>query len=260
MKNKIVFFTVLVFSFLLLGTSALASTTNGTVTGYGWGENIGWVDFGSTAGAVLITDTAVTGYAYSENVGWINLTGVTNDNEGNLSGYAWGENIGWVDFSKVIIDNTGLFTGAAYSENVGWIVFGEKGTTNEVTTDWRPASSRSTGHTSSGSRPAGYKPTITTTVPTTTPTVNTPTNTPTTTATYSITKVLKYKMTDPEVKILQIYLNTHGYILATTGVGSLNHETNYFGLKTKASVIAFQKANKLTPDGIVGPITRGFIK
>ena len=49
--------------------------------------------------------TAVTGYMWGENIGWINLNpnnewyGVVNDEAGNLSGYAWGENVGWISFS-----------------------------------------------------------------------------------------------------------------------------------------------------------------
>jgi predicted outer membrane repeat protein len=73
-------------------------------------------------------------------------------------------------------------------------------------------------------------------------------------------KVLKLGMTDPEVKLLQIYLNTHNYPVSLTGPGSLNNETNYFGPKTKAAVILFQKANNLTPDGVVGPMTKGVMK
>lgn len=127
---------------------AFASTTDGTVDAtdhYAWSENVGWIDFGSSAGNVHITDAALTGSAYSENVGWITLNppsygGVTNDGAGNLSGYAWGENVGWVDFSKVTIGSDGVFAGDAYSENIGWITFGTGN--NKVSTDWRPTSAR----------------------------------------------------------------------------------------------------------------------
>ena len=199
MKYKFVSFLIIIVSFLTISTTALASTTNGTVTGYGWGENVGWVDFGSTAGDVHITDTAVTGYAYGENIGWIDLSTVTNNGNGNLTGYAWGENIGWVDFSKVTIGTDGVFAGAAYGENIGWITFGTEN--NKVMTDWRPLSARTTTTTSSVSSGGGMvygckdptainynafsasQPSLcqytTATVPTTTPTVTSPTTSPT---------------------------------------------------------------------------------
>jgi len=76
----------------------------------------------------------------------------------------------------------------------------------------------------------------------------------------TLTKTLKRGMTDNEVKILQQYLNTHGYIVSIIGNGSLNNETTYFGTKTKAAVIKFQLANGLVGDGVVGPKTRGKIE
>jgi peptidoglycan hydrolase-like protein with peptidoglycan-binding domain len=45
--------------------------------------------------------------------------------------------------------------------------------------------------------------------------------------------------------------------VAKKGVGSLGHETNYFGLSTKAAVIKFQKKYGIKPaNGLVGPLTR----
>jgi hypothetical protein len=55
-------------------------------------------------------------------------------------------------------------------------------------------------------------------------------------------------------------LNTHGFIISTSGSGSLGNETNYFGQKTKTALIKFQLANKITPAvGYFGPITRDII-
>ena len=73
-------------------------------------------------------------------------------------------------------------------------------------------------------------------------------------------RVLKYGMTGQDVKQLQIYLNNHNYPISLSGIGSLNNETTYFGIKTKQAVIKFQLANGLIGDGIVGKITRGLLK
>ena len=47
---------------------------------------------------------SVFGYAWSENIGWIKLDGPgygveVNDTTGDFSGYAWSPNIGWISFS-----------------------------------------------------------------------------------------------------------------------------------------------------------------
>lgn len=126
--------------------SVFASTTDGTIDSdykYAWGENIGWINFGTTNGNVHVTDAGLSGYALSENIGWLNLDNVTNDGEGNLSGYAWSENAGWLKFNPtnggVIINSSGEFTGSALGENIGWIIFGGD---YKVKTDWRPQSAR----------------------------------------------------------------------------------------------------------------------
>src|SRR5690606_19280924 len=56
---------------------------DGTLFGYAWGENIGWVNFSTSALGVdrARLDTAAArfrGYAWGENVGWINLNDATH--------------------------------------------------------------------------------------------------------------------------------------------------------------------------------------
>ncbi|MDD5043609.1 MAG: carboxypeptidase-like regulatory domain-containing protein [Patescibacteria group bacterium] len=147
---------------------ALASTTDGTIDSsypYAWGENIGWLNLGTTEGDVHVTDSALSGYAWGENIGWISLNcsdgnscatvdyKVANDGGGTLSGYAWGENVGWINFNPtyggVSIDSSGNFSGYAWGENTGWIIFNCSTTSScatvdySVRTDYRPGSSRS---------------------------------------------------------------------------------------------------------------------
>jgi len=126
-----------------------ASTTDGTVSGYAWSDQIGWINFGTTNGNVHITDSLVTGYAWNENTGRINLapttSGVANNSEGTLSGYAFAEGTGWINFSGVTVNSSGVFSGTATGDNNVTIYFSCNNC--NVSTDWRPASSRSSGST-----------------------------------------------------------------------------------------------------------------
>ncbi len=72
----------------------------------------------------------------------------------------------------------------------------------------------------------------------------------------AITKTLKYGMKDVQVKYLQQTLNTEGYVVATTGAGSVGSESTYFGKATLAAVKKFQTAMGLTADGVVGAKSR----
>lgn len=77
---------------------------------------------------------------------------------------------------------------------------------------------------------------------------------------FLFTKDLEFGMTHPEVKLLQQYLNTNGFLLTETGAGSINNETDYFGTLTKEALIKFQIANNISPSiGYFGPITRGVV-
>lgn len=63
-----------------------------------------------------------------------------------------------------------------------------------------------------------------------------------------------------DVRVLQQFLNTHGYPVATLGPGSVSKETSYFGALTQQALSRFQKANSIFPSvGYFGPITRNFI-
>lgn len=136
--------------FCVIPTTALASTTVGTVVsggtnGYAWSNQAGWINFAATNGNIQVTDAGLTGYAWNSNYGWINLSptnsGVHNDGNGNLSGYAWGSSVGWVNFSGVTIDTNGKFHGQASGSIIGTLTFDCANCS--VVTDWRPQSARS---------------------------------------------------------------------------------------------------------------------
>jgi len=76
---------------------------------------------------------------------------------------------------------------------------------------------------------------------------------------------LAYGSSSPAVMALQIFLNTNGFPLAPSGVGSSGQETSYFGPLTNAAVDKLQlkynvvKSSSSPGYGIVGPITRAVI-
>jgi peptidoglycan hydrolase-like protein with peptidoglycan-binding domain len=72
-----------------------------------------------------------------------------------------------------------------------------------------------------------------------------------TTNLFQFTSLMKLGLSGDEVLKLQNFLIEKGYLSATA--------TGYFGEKTKVAVIAFQKANNLLADGIVGAGTRAVL-
>ena len=148
--------------FIFLPKNLSASETNGSINStnsYAWSNEMGWINFNTTEGAVSITDSQITGHAWSEIFGWINLSptnsGITNDGEGDLSGDAWGEHLGWINFSGVTIDSSGNFLGYAtgtVSDQISMNCINTNSCANsnfKVSTDWRPKSARSSCNNSS---------------------------------------------------------------------------------------------------------------
>ncbi len=70
---------------------------------------------------------------------------------------------------------------------------------------------------------------------------------------------LRWGSLGSDVKSLQIYLNSHGFIISSSGAGSLGNETDTFGSLTKIALIKFQKAHDIPATGYFGPMTRSFI-
>ncbi len=103
---------------------------------------------------VVITDTSITGYIWGDELGWINLAptgaGVTVDpNTGILYGTAFSQSSGWVNFRPtnggVVINANGELSGYAWNggESGGWIKFDCAEAASCVKTNWRILSQRS---------------------------------------------------------------------------------------------------------------------
>ncbi len=73
----------------------------------------------------------------------------------------------------------------------------------------------------------------------------------------TFTRNLEYGNNGEDVRALQRFLNTHGFVVAKTGPGSPGNETSLFRDATKAAVIKFQTFYGIKPAiGFFGPITR----
>ena len=76
----------------------------------------------------------------------------------------------------------------------------------------------------------------------------------------SFSRDLKAGSTGQDVKALQVYLNTHGFAIASSGAGSAGYETTRFGGATRAALIKFQKSVGISPAaGYFGAKTRAYI-
>jgi peptidoglycan hydrolase-like protein with peptidoglycan-binding domain len=75
-------------------------------------------------------------------------------------------------------------------------------------------------------------------------------------APFFVTRNHKLGNTSPDIKLLQQFLNTHGYTIVTSGPGSPSDETDRFGALTYQALKKFQKAHNLPAIGFLGPLTR----
>ncbi len=122
----------------------------------------------------------------------------------------------------------------------------------------------SSGGSSGGGSSSYRSPAVITTVPvvTTPTTVTTPVVGTKVSAGMKFNRSFTVGSAGADVKSLQKFLNSNGFIIATTGVGSVGKETTTFGGLTKVALIKFQIANgvitKATDQGagVVGPKTR----
>jgi hypothetical protein len=63
-----------------------------------------------------------------------------------------------------------------------------------------------------------------------------------------------------DVKQLQVFLNSKGFLIATSGRGSKGNEITYFGPGTKSALAKYQASQSLPANGYFGPLTRARIK
>jgi hypothetical protein len=80
-----------------------------------------------------------------------------------------------------------------------------------------------------------------------------------TTALAIFTRNLSVGAVGADVQMLQMYLNTHGFLVASSGPGSLEHETTTFGMLTRSALAKFQASVGITPAaGYFGLKTRAY--
>lgn len=79
-------------------------------------------------------------------------------------------------------------------------------------------------------------------------------------ASTTFTRDLTVGSVGEDVRALQVWLNSKGYVIATSGAGAPGMESTYFGAKTKAALAAYQAANGIMPAaGYFGPKTRAAV-
>lgn len=74
------------------------------------------------------------------------------------------------------------------------------------------------------------------------------------------TRDLEEGMEGDDVLVLQVFLNTKGFLVAQSGAGSPGAESKYFGARTKAALAKYQASVGIAPAaGYFGPKTRAYV-
>ena len=76
---------------------------------------------------------------------------------------------------------------------------------------------------------------------------------------FAFTKNLKKGMDDADVMKLQTFLGTHGYPVASKGLGSVEQPSTFFGAKTASALKHYQQSVGLPASGYFGPLTQAYI-
>ncbi len=91
------------------------------------------------------------------------------------------------------------------------------------------------------------------------PTAPLPAPVATTTEQVMFTHTLTLKDSGPDVKKLQEYLNSHGFVIAKSGPGSPGNETDKFGIGTFTTLIKFQRSVGISGSGFFGSTTLDYV-
>jgi hypothetical protein len=128
-KNK----TIVIVSLAIIVIAGFALQKNenkalaadyGSLTGYAWSDNIGWVQMSNSANTIKVDLTSgdLTGYAWSDNIGWINFapagpfpTDANNPQTPVKANLSTGELSGWAQVVS-IKDCSGGWTGCGWIE------------------------------------------------------------------------------------------------------------------------------------------------
>lgn len=227
------------------GLSTTGATLNGSI---------------SDDGGVTVTDR---GFAYGTTTAY----GATTMESGSFSTGSFSAGI------------TGLTCGTAYNYQAYAVNSVGTSTGSNVSFTTSACATNNSG-SSGGSRSGGSSGGSTYVPPTSTSslyglipfnpyaTVQTPSSSANDISLPKFTRNLKNGDVGNDVRNLQIFLNSQGFIVATTGLGSPGHESTVFGPATVKALIKYQNANKgflLTPlkltsgTGIFGAGTRAFV-